>query len=157
MKKAFILTVLLLCVSTFANAQKWNISKTAGDPLKGTTDAFAYRCGGNNYFYCYSDTHIIKIGCSKAIFNPRPSTFNRYVDVTIGFYVGETLVDKVKAMFDLNDRLDAAYCFRRGLNKKIITHLKTKGHIRILASTYSGDDYDLRLPMNPEIRYNEKK
>jgi hypothetical protein len=158
MKRLLILTLLFLGVCASANAQKWNVSKTAGDPLKGTSDAFAYRCARrSNYFYCYSDSHIIKIGCSNAIFDPHPTTYINYLDVTIGFYVGDTLVDKVKVMFSLNSGFDAAYCYRKGLNKRIITHLKTKGTVRIIAPTYSGDDYDLMLPMNPEIRYNEKK
>lgn len=158
MKRLFLLVFLLLNVCTFANAQKWRIYATKGDALKGTADVIVNRTGrGGNYFICWSDSHIIKIGCSDGIFNTRSTTMLRYVDVTIGFYKGETLVDKVKVMFSVNDSYNAAYCYRRGLNRRIIEHIKTKGDVRLFAPKYTGDDYDVKLPMNPDIRFNEKK
>lgn len=157
MKRLFLLVLLLLNVCTFANAQKWEISKIKGDALKGTADCYRCDFGVGYTFTCWSDSATIRIGCPFSIFNPRPMSFNQYVDVTIGLYVGDTLVETLKARFSLSSKLDTAYSYRKGLNKKIIDHLKTKGDVRIFAPKYSGDDYDTRLPMNPDIRYNEKK
>lgn len=156
MKKILLLTISLVCLCATANAQ-WKVSTIKGDALKGTTDAIAYEYGGHNYFVCWDNNYSLKIGCTSGIFNPRASSLNRNVDVTIGLYEGDTLVEKLKVGFWLNDELDAAYGLTKSVNKKIIKHLKTKGDVRIIAQKYRGADYDLTLPMNPDIRYNETK
>jgi hypothetical protein len=156
MKRLLILTLLFLGVCASANAQKWDISYEKGNPVKNTEDHVVNQFGLGLYFRCRSNSSNLTIGCSYGIFHPK-NNFNQHVDVTIGLYEGDTLVEKIKAVFWLGDTLDVAFSFRKQLNKRIIEHLKTKGDVRIYAPKYRGDNYDLRLPMNPEIRYNEKK
>lgn len=154
--KKILLTFCLLFICTTANAQ-WEISTYKGDALKGTTDYTAYRYGGNDYFVCWDNDYTLKIGCRNGIFNPRKSSLNRNVDVTIGLYEGDELIEKLEVGFWLNDELDAAFGLTKSVNKKIINHLKTKGDVRIIAQKYRGADYDITLSMNTEIRFNEKK
>lgn len=155
MKK--LLLLIAICITTVANAQ-WQITKMPGDELKEIEEYYMNAYAGERgdaFAFASNFPSSVIILSRSGIFNYNYNDSNS-VKITIGFYVDDKLVDKESTKFyvlntgnsnlaTLNDRRTP------GLGLKIITHLKTKGDVRIIADRYSGSDYDVRIPMNKNL------
>ena len=154
MKK--ILTIALLgfiAITAFSfNAKaEWNQpTYCPSDELRGTEAYYANFYDGNSgYFVSWSNEDKVKIGTRRGIFD-----YNSYhfVSVLVGFYEGDKLIKKETTSFYVpKGDSDTAYS-NSDIGKRITTHLKTTGKVRIIASTYSGLDFDLLIPMNKNLK-----
>ena len=153
MKRLTATTIVLLVLAFSAGAQ-WRTSFHEADELKGTEEytSSLYISETGDAFVCWSNEDGIKIVAGRGIFDYD----DNYVLAIIGFYEDGRMVDKVTTrLFVPDGSADAAYSseYRSpGLGKKIKEHLRTRGDVRILASKYSGADFDIRIPMNTDLQ-----
>ena len=158
--KKFIVALIAIFIATIsmsytAMAQWQSPSYHDADELTGQSAYYAnLYVGENGYFVCWSNTDDVKISTKSGIFD-----YNRdnYVSVIIGFYEGDKLTEKVTTKFYVpRGDSDVAICSKyntpKDLGKKIVTHIKTKGSVRIIASKFSGSDFDLTIPMNEDMK-----
>lgn len=151
--KKFLLLLAAILIADVASAQWLEPHYSPADELKGTEAYYSnmYR-SEVGYFVSWSNETDIKIGTDRGIFDYD----DNYVTVIVGFYVGDSLEEKVTAKFYVPDGdSDTAYSssYRSpGLGEKIINHLKTKGKVRFIASRYSGGDFDMTVPMNKNLK-----
>lgn len=150
----FTAIVTMVAFSINANAQ-WITEYYEGDELKGTSSHYANGYFGDcGHFTCSSTNTKILIATDRGIFDYNSNRYNsdHYVSVTVGFYEKNILVEKVETRFYVpNGNSDTAIS-SKDLGEKIINHLKNVGNVRIIASKYSGADFDLTIPMNPDIK-----
>lgn len=145
--------IVVLSFSISANAQ-WNTpTYHKGDELKGTSEYYSnLYIGENGYFVCWDNESDVKIGTNSGIFDYE----DNYVFVIVGFYEGESLKEKVTTRFYVpNGDADTAYSSEyrtKGLGDHIKNHLKNVGDVRIIASKYSGSDFDITIPMNKDLK-----
>lgn len=136
-----------------ANAQ-WRTNFYKADELKGEEAYWSnlYIAPSGRAFCCWSNDDQIKIITEKGIFDYS----DNYVKVLIGFYEGETLVEKVTSFFFVPDGdSDTAYtsAYRdSGLGVKIKEWIKNTGSVRFIASKYSGPEFDLTVPKNAGLK-----
>ena len=156
MKKsfAFIFVLIISGIMGFsADAQSLYFHDDA-DELKGTKayDVSAFMSSNGDTLFIYSDMNNVSINAGRGIFDYDD---NGCVSVLVGFYDGKTLVEKCLTKFRVSQQGDGAFTadyLEEGIGKKIIKHLKTKGNVRIIASKYSGSDFDITIPKNPNIK-----
>lgn len=159
MKKFFILCLMTLVVCVNVNAQNvWEVNYHQADELKGTKGYYSnfYVDTNGNYFVCWSNATYVKIGTSSGIFNYNSDNF---VSVIVGFYKDTTLIEKKTTYFYVPDGDSSTAYLRysyksRNLSNKIINHLKNVGNVRIIANKYSGANFDIVIPMNPNLICN---
>ena len=149
----FATIVAMMTFSINANAQWGTPNYHKGDELKGTSAYYSNIYQGDcGYFVCWSNDTDVKIGANRGIFDYD----DNYVFVIVGFYEGDKLIEKVTTRFYVpNGDSNTAYSSEyktKGLGEKIINHIKNVGNVRIIASKYSGADFDLTIPMNPNIK-----
>ena len=158
MKKLLVLMAAIL-IANIVNAQWSEPRFYPADELKGTAEYYSniYK-GVGGYFVSWSHEKDIKIGTYRGIFDYRVNydelwdCSENYVSVTVGFYVGDVLEEKVTERFYVPDGDPDIAFSPSSLGSKIITHLKTKGKVRFIASKYSGSDFDLTVPMNKKLK-----
>lgn len=154
MKKFFIFCLMAFVMCVNANAQNvWKVDYHQADELKGTEGYYSnfYVDTNGNYFVCWSNDTDVKIGARKGIFDYS----DNYVFVIVGFYKDTTLIEKETTYFYVpNGDSDTAYTSYKcpNLGNKIINHLKNVGNVRIIARKYSGADFDMVIPMNPNLK-----
>lgn len=154
MKKFFILCLMALVVCVNVNAQNvWEVDYHQADELKGTKGYYSnfYVDTNGNYFVCWSNDTDVKIGTRRGIFDYS----GNYVSVMVGFYKDTTLIEKETTYFYVpNGDSNTAYTSYKcpNLGNKIINHLKNVGNVRIIANKYSGADFDIVIPMNPNLK-----
>ena len=153
--KRVILTAIFIAIFFTSNAfAQWSITYHEGDPLKETEACYAntYTCQEGNAFTCQTGTDIIRIYTHEGIFN----TYNGSVNMIIGFYQGDKLIEKKEVWFYVpNDQPNCAYSNpykQKKISRRIKEHLKSIGNVRILASRYGDPDLDIIIPMNTEIK-----
>lgn len=154
MKKIFILCFAIVVMVLKSNAQ-WGTYYNSGDELKETIEHYSnyYIDYKGNSFICWSNDDRIKIH-TNGVFNC--DMYNRLY-VTIGFYKDDILIEKVNASFWVNrpkGHYNMAYSYigdSKKIGCKIIHHLKYVGDVRIIAPKYSDVDFDITIPMNPNI------
>lgn len=156
MKKIFgIVFVLIISIAmSFSADAQWKYYHIDKDELKGTEsfDINSFVSDNGDKFCIFSHLNEISINVNKGIFD---YDINEYVTVLVGFYDGKTLIDKCSTKFWVTAQGKTAFSvdyLEEGLGKKIIKHLKTKGNVRIIASKYSGSDFDITIPKNPNIK-----
>lgn len=139
---------LAVCVN--ANAE-WYRNYFKADELREQEAYYAniYSCS-IGHFICWSNNTRIRIECERGIFYD--DCFAR-----VGFYKNGKLIDMEKYIsikqyagdYDqvyLDDYNTTKICY------KIIHHLKYVGDVRIIAPKWSGPDFDITIPMNPNIK-----
>jgi hypothetical protein len=142
----------VMCVN--ANAQNdWEVDYHQADELKGIEGYYSnfYVDTNGNYFVCWSNDTDVKIGTRGGIFDYS----DNYVFVIVGFYKDTTLTEKETTYFYVPDGdSNTAYTSYKcpNLGNKIINHLKNVGNVRIIACKYSGADFDIVIPMNPNLK-----
>ena len=153
MKKFITVLFALILMSVSLSAQNWQSGIIPADELKGTPE-YSYHIyqdpDTGNAFVFWSNSPQIKIVKSRGIFDYE--TVGRYSrskylkDVLIGFYDKDgNLMSKTSTSFRVDDKdADEAYHFNA---QGVIDHLKTTGPVRIIASSYSGPDFDLTIEM----------
>lgn len=145
--------VAMVSMSNFAMAQWFPPTHHQADELTGTSEYYSNLYEGDSgYFVCWSNDNNVKIVAKRGIFDYNDD----YVNVIVGFYEGENLIEKVETKFyvpqnESNTAYTSDYKSPKGLGYKIKNHIKTKGDVRIIASKYSGIDFDLTVPMNEKI------
>lgn len=161
MKKFFALILMSLAVCVNANAGFWYTNHHKADELIGTKEYYSnvYYDGGD-YFKCYnngSGRDYIMIGADMGIFDYEDYKYiysdYKYMYATIGFYKNGHLIERASFRFNLyRGDYDFAYSGDNDkLSTKIINHLKNVGDVRIIAPKYSGPDFDITIPMNPDL------
>lgn len=151
--KRFVMTffaalVAFFAVSNSAYAQKWQSLYSPADELKGEAEYYVYYVEAPNgdSICLYSNENYIKIISGRGIFDYN----SNYVSVLVGFYEGDTLVNKVKTVFFVPDRnASVAYTSKYKnptLAKDVVDWLKSNGEVRIIASKYSNADFDVTAP-----------
>lgn len=147
--------LLLLCAFTLnAHAGEWRVHHEKADELLGTkaSDIYTYISGKKAFGYTTSQK-IINLVYDGCVFD---CEYNDVYDisgeyVTIGLYnANGDLVEKTTVFMTASNRMNSLYLFEygkdKGWNNKIINHLKTNGSVRVVARTYSCDNFDLRIP-----------
>ena len=153
---------LAVCVN--ANAGFWYTNHHKADELRGTKEFYSnvYNDGGD-YFKCYNDgsgNDYVMIGADMGIFDYENYEYiysdYKYMYATIGFYKNGHLIERASFRFNLySGDFDFAYSSDGDeLSTKIINHLKNVGDVRIIAPKYSGPDFDITIPMNPNLITN---
>lgn len=161
MKKIFALILMSLAVCVNANAGFWYTNHHKADELRGTKEYYSnvYNDGGD-YFKCYNDgtgNDYVMIGADTGIFDYENYKYfysdYKYMYATIGFYKNGHLIERASFRFNLySGDFDFAYSGDGNkLSTKIINHLKNVGDVRIIAPKYSGPDFDITIPMNPNL------
>ena len=163
MKKIFILCFAIVAICTNTNAQyygfcDWTEVYLEADELKGKKERYsnAYVKDNGDFFACFSDDKYVIIKTQDGFFNYNYEYNNFVVDVTIGFYKDNILIEKDVVHFRTMSESgysNVAFSYI-GDGKKIIKHLKYIGDVRIIAPKYGDKDFDITIPMNPNIRTN---
>lgn len=158
MKKIFKVATLIVMLFFATNADaQWRMSKIEADELKRNEERHAsIYYGEEGYATFWSDDPLFKIGLNEGcgIFSRYGTT--DYVHCIIGLYVDGKLVKRYpRIRFFVGEGLKAAVMAERwGVAQKIIEHLQKKGDVRILAPRYAELDFDLRIPMNKDLKYD---
>lgn len=172
MKKIFALILMSLAVCVNANAE-WYRNYFKADELREQEAYYAniYSCSTGR-FICWSNSDRVRIECEDGIFHGATIYFTR---VRIGLYKGDKLIELIKnADGDIPEGdynhayIDKSSCYVNGeyisafengeltggynIGYKIIHHLKYVGSVRIIATKYSGPDFEITIPMNPNIK-----
>jgi hypothetical protein len=160
---------LAVCVN--ANAE-WYRNYFKADELREKEAYYAniYSCSAG-HFICWDNSDKIRIECEDGIFH-----YTLYsTKVRIGLYKGNELIELIKDVYaripegDYNHAyIDKSSCYVNGeyisafengehtggynIGYKIIHHLKYVGSVRIIATKYSGPDFEITIPMNPNIK-----
>ena len=160
--KKFIITIILALVASLsftANAQ-WSEPKYfPADELRGEEAYYANTFAGEDgAVIIWSNETDVKLVTRQGIFDYH----DNYVNVIVGFYEGDKLVEKVTTKFYAPDGdSDTAYTSSikepLGLGLKIILHLHNNGKVRFIASKYSGADFDLTVSMNRNLKHEYLK
>lgn len=165
MKKIFALILMSLTVCVNANAQNgWINAPKIGWSYETNGELITnyYMTQSGDAFVCADDgdISIISLATNKGIFDY--SGYTMYV--TIRFYKNNDLIHTEFIRLTHNDNYrNFAYSDYTNLslsqlnhtldcNSKIIHHLKYVGNVRIIAPKYSGSDFDITIPMNPNIK-----
>lgn len=154
MKKLIFTTVLMLLSNLIFAQSQWSITYNEADELKETEACYvnSFITENGDAFICQNNHEGVRIYTNKGIFH----TFNNFVQLTIGFYVDNKLIEKKEVwLFVPSGQANIAYSNRykqKKIGKKIKEHLKTSGDIRIIAKRYSDPDFDIIIPKNPEIK-----
>ena len=172
MKKIFALILMSLAVCVNANAE-WYRNYFKADELREQEAYYAnvYDCSIGR-FICWSNEDRVRIECGSGIFDVGYSSVSR---VRIGLYKGNELIELIKDVscwvpdgdYD-HAYIDKSSCYVNGeyvssfengkltggynIGYKIIHHLKYVGGVRIIAPKYSGPDFEITIPMNPNIK-----
>lgn len=155
MKKFLVICSMAIMMCMNVNAQnEWVYDYHEGDELKGIEEYYSnyYSDKNGDYFVCWNNSDVVKIGTENGIFDCRLSSYGysaQYsVYVIVGFYKDGELIKKETAHFDVpRDKFSVAFSSRK-IGKKIIKHLKETGDVRIIASKYGKSDFDILIPMN---------
>jgi len=151
----FVTLVTIVSMYNVSFGQVWKSTYHEADELKDE-DAYYSNLFVDNKgdaFVSWSNTNDVKVVSNRGIFD-----YDRYnfVKGIVGFYENGQLMEKVSVNFyvpkgDANNAYTSDI-IDKTIGKKIITHLKTKGNVRIILSKYSGADFDLMIPMNKDIK-----
>ncbi len=153
MKRLFII-ILALMLSFTASAQ-WTTRFHKADELKGEDSYWSnlyVSPSGYSMFVCWTNDTEVKIITREGIFDYSDD----YVRVLVGFYKGESLVEKEEAYFFVpqGDR-DSAYSssYRNpGLGPKIKEWIKNSGNVRFVAPKFSGADFDMTVKQYKDLK-----
>lgn len=156
MKKILFIVVMMLSFCVNANAQ-WHISETKADELKGTKaskNAIFLNEEGN---FAITDAfdYVVMIGTNKGLFDYERNSTLKTVNMLIGYYVEDKLVEKSNVTLYVGSGGDTAYSYEnKDFFNKVVNHLKYKGSIRIIIERYNRLDLDLIVPMNKDLPFN---
>ena len=147
MKKFFILCLMAFMVCMSANAQsEWIVEYVPVDELTGDGGNYLNIYADEECFYGFrSDLDVITISTFKSIFDYEDGRLS----VLIGYYKDGVLIEKETKSFLIGKKSDTAFC--RG-KSKIVNHLKNVGDIRIVTERYDRSNFDLTIPMNPNLK-----
>lgn len=149
MKRYFIIVISIFLIAVNGNAQ-WRVYSYPADELKGLPAYKSYvYYHGEDYFQYDTLVTSVRIYIDEDIFNYDD---DNQISVLIGYYEGDTLVEKEFADFfvstgNANTAVYVSYGEYNPVAKKIITHLTSKGAVRLIAHSYGGRDYDIKVPM----------
>ena len=161
MKKIFALILMSLAVCVNANAE-WYRQHFKADELREQEAYYAnaYSCSIGQ-FVCWSNDNRVRVECKDGIFDAE----RNYVSVRVGLYKGDELVELIKYVrcwvpdgdYD-HAYIDESFCHVNGeynrnynVGYKIIHHLKYVGVVRIIVPRYGDPDFDISIPMNPNL------
>lgn len=160
--KKFIITIVLALVASlsFTSYAQWSEPKYfPADELKdeGAYYATSYHGEDGSVIFWSNETDV-KLVSKRGIFDYD----DHYVDVIVGFYEGDKLVEKVETQFyvpsgDTNTAYTSSYKKPAALGLKIILHLSNTGKVRFIAKKYSGPDFDVTVPMNKDLKHDYNK
>lgn len=145
MKKIFALILMSLAVCVNANAG-WDKRYFKADELREQEAYYAnVYYGGHGCFVCWSNIDRVRIECYDGIFDDDRCA-------RIGFYKDGKMIDMEKfvSIHQYNGDYDQVY-ISEVIGHKIIHHLKYVGDVRIIAPRWSGADFDITIPMNPNL------
>ena len=160
MKKLFtIIFATVIAVATFspdAKAQWASSVYFEADELKGTPSSYMTTYTDDaGMFVCISNDkeNILSVTTAKGIFD-----YDSYqnVKLTIGFYKDGALINRKTALAFVSTR-SANHALMsdygsKGIIDKILNHLINVGDVRIIAHKFRGGDFDIKLPMNPDLK-----
>ena len=147
MKKFFILCLMALVMCVNANAQnEWIVEYVPVDELTGDGGNYINIYADEECFFGFrSDLDVVTISTFKGIFDYEDGR----ISVLIGYYKDGVLIEKETKYFLMGNKSDMAAC--RG-KSKIVNHLKNVGDIRIVTDRYDRSNFDLTIPMNPNLK-----
>jgi hypothetical protein len=133
--------IAILVSSITANAQ-WTEKQKPADELKGTSACVVYAYQSTDGLCVYwSDEDEFHIVATSGIFDYD----NHFVRVIVGFYDGDTLVEKRTESFYVPKGDSNTACVFGQLGRKIINHLENNGKVRFIAPRYGRSDFDLTV------------
>lgn len=149
-----IITISLVCFLSFAFSSKaqWFIDYNKGDEMLNIPSHYSclYRDASSEDWAGYMTySKYFAISSSNGIFDYDYDT--ETIDATIGYYKGGQLVTKEDTKAIVGKGKDIAY-FSAMLSDKIITYLKNEGDVRIYARKYTQANYDVKIPMNKNLK-----
>lgn len=147
--------LLLLCAFALnAHAGEWRVHHEKADELIGNEayDVYTYTSDKKAFGYTTVENmvNLVYLGCVfDCDYSTRYGCFGE--NVIIGLYnANNELIEKTTVFMTASDKMDSLYLYEygkgNGWNAKIINHLKTKGYVRVVAQTYSCENFDLRIP-----------
>lgn len=160
--KKFITTIVLALVASlmFTAKAQWSEPKYfPADELKGEEAYYANTfTGEDGAVIIWSNETDVKLVAKRGIFDYD----DNYVNVIVGFYESDKLVEKVTTKFyvpngDSNTAYTSSFKEPLGLGLKIILHLSNNGKVRFIANKYSGPDFDLTVSMNKNLKHKYLK
>ena len=154
MKKILFIVLMMLSFGVNVNAQMWRIFETKADELKGTKaskDAMFVTEDFDESCLIFGDEFLIALSTNKGIFDYDRINNLKYINVLVGYYVDDKLIDKDIIEAYLSSDCMTAYIEQENYYTKIVNHLKTKGNIRFVIERYCDVDFDITLPMNKDL------
>jgi len=134
---------------------QWTSQHVKADPLTKTEEHYidVYMAENGDYFMSRSHHDGISIYTSDGFFN---FDTNSHVHVVVGFYVGQNLIER-KDVWLYVPAEDPEYAStnrykQKKIGRKIKDHLRAKGSIKIIADRYSKSNFEITIPMNPNIK-----
>lgn len=160
MKKLFTLILMAIVAVTAcsidAKAQWMSSVYSEADELKGTSSSYmTIYTDDAEMFVCLSSNkdNILTVATANGIFDY--DSYNN-VKMIIGFYKDGALVDRMTVSAHVPKR-NASHALilnyaSDGLPDKILNHLINVGDVRIITHKFRGGDFDITIPMNPDIK-----
>lgn len=140
-------------VSTDVSTQWCSPVYYEADELKGTSSSYmTMYIGDNGSFDCSSNNkeNTLFMMTSNSFFDYNS---NHYIKLIVGFYKDDTLISrKIVSAFVSTSNPKGALINNSSIVDKILYHLMNVGDIRIVAPLYREGDFDLTIPMNPDIK-----
>lgn len=148
------ITISLVCFLSFAFSSKaqWFINYKNGDEMLNIPSYYSclYKDALSKDWVGYMTySKSFMIFSSNGIFDY--DYYTEIIDATIGYYKNGQLVKKEDTKAIIGKSKDVAY-FSAMLSDKIITYLKNEGDVRIYARKYTQANYDVKIPMNRNLK-----
>lgn len=167
MKKLFLIALICNMGIFTCYAQEWVMTEHEADELKGTEEytSYSYTVKDVGTFVTWKEQEQYGIMSENEIFNFERVKQDTGLNVIVGLYDKyDKLKDKIQMWLDCDsDKPKFLHTRDHGyMNnpvgqkkkvKKIISHLTSgEGYVRIVASLYGTNDFDLKIPCTLKIK-----
>lgn len=141
------LFLVLLSISSISSYAEWKVVKSDNINDDYNLNVFYTEEG---YFMCGFNNDIF-IKTYNSIFD---FDDDNNISALISLYENDRVIENLTINFFVSDIADGAISLNRGNEdniNKIMTHIKTKGNVRIVINRYRYSSFDVTIPMNKNL------